>query len=174
MKLLYIAPLLLLAVVEAAPSQYYTDGQINKQTRNRMKGSLRGNKNRQNWIDNIWSQIAVGQHNDKKTLNAAINANQVDVKNVMQDLKADRKDSTFNSNEFESKSKNIERCLNTVAKFNAASANFDFASVEEARNSGRVTGLGAAYCNNDDPCQNDAAFQAVCASVSGVTWNMAL
>lgn len=183
MKLLHIAPLLLLALVEAAPapapasaSQFYTDGQINKMTRNKYKNSLRAVKKKQNWVQNIWSKIAVAQHNEKKALNAGINADQVEVKNFMQAQKEDRKESTFDSNEFESKSKNIERCLTTVAKFNAASDNFNFASVEEARDSNRVDGLGADYCNNDDPCQNDAAFQAVCESFvdSGITWNKAL
>lgn len=181
MKLFYIAPLLLLALVEAVPapnsaSQHYTEGQINKMTRNRYKNAQRSVKAKQNWIQTVWKNIAVGQHNDKKTENAETNAEQVAVKNVMQDLKEDRKDATFDSNEFESKSKNIERCLLTVEKFNKASPNFNFASVEEARNSGNVAGLGADYCHNDDPCQNDSAFQSVCESFTdrGVSWNMAL
>lgn len=178
MKLYAIASLLLLALVEAAPapgsaSQFYTDGQINKMTRNRYKNALRAVKKKQNWVQNLWSKVHVAHHNEKKQENADTNSHQVAVKNVMQDLKENRKDSTFDNNEFESKSKNIERCLSTVVKFNAASNNFNFASVEEARNSGRVAGLGAAYCNNDDPCQNDAAYQESCESAlaDGVSWN---
>lgn len=194
MKLLYIAPLVLLAMVEAMPgsqSQFYTQGQINKMTRNRQKGAIRAVKNKANWFHNIWDKILTQQHNDKKALNAQINADQVAVKNHMQALKQaenaqavadknsavgashDLKEAAFDDAEFVSQSKNIERCLKTVARFNANSQNFNFASVEAARasTSPKVDGLGASYCQNDVPC-GDAAYAAVCGSYAaeGVSW----
>ena len=196
MKLLYIAPLVLLAAIEAAPlpgseSQFYTEGQIRKLTSRKAKNDFRKSKNKAIAYHNTWDKILTQQHNEKKALNAQINANQVAVKNYMQNQKQAEnvqavddknnaiaannaaKDAAFDDAEFVSQSKNIDRCLKTVVRFNANSKNFNFASVAEARaEAGRVAGLGASYCHNDVPCA-DAAYADVCNSYvsQGVSWS---